>query len=242
MLSSKPIKFFFALVFVLFLSASCRWQQAERETASPPPQNFAGGESKPEIPFSTKEPQNFQAEFVVTVGSRETKTFFARDGDRQRCDYRFGAKNQFTVLQTGANQNYLIFPARKIYAEKSALEFPSQTTENPNDLLNGEWLNARADAGFTKLGTENNLTKYLVSLDGEAAAETIVFVDEAVGLPVRQEFYSIDGERKILTFTYELRNFKTKTENDLFEIPEGFRRVSPADVRAAMKKEIFDEE
>lgn len=241
MLSSNPIKFFFALVFALSVSSSCRWWRAESETP-PPPQTFAAEELKSEIPFSTKEPENFQAEFVVTADNRETRTFFARSGDKRRFDYAFGTTNQLTVLQTGANQNFLILPAKKIYAENSASEIPAQPSENWNDFLTNKWLNTSAEAKFTNLGTENNLTKYLVALNDGADAETIVFVDENVGLPVKQEFYSTGGGQKILTYTFEMRNFKTKTENDWFEIPKDFRKVSPDNLKTTMRKEGIGEE
>ncbi|HXG84464.1 MAG TPA: hypothetical protein VNI84_10590 [Pyrinomonadaceae bacterium] len=243
MLSSNPIKFFFALVFALSFSSSCLWRRAESE--KPPPQTlqtFTAAELKSEIPFSTKEPENFQAEFVVIADNRKTKTFFARDGDKRRFDYAFGTTKRFTILETGANQNFLIFPAKKIYAENSASEIPARTTADWNDFLTDQWLNARAEAKFTNLGTENNLTKYLVASNDGEVAETIVFVDENIGLPVKQEFYSIEGEQKILTFTFEMRNFNTKIDSDLFEIPKDFRKVSSGSLRTAMQKESFVEE
>ncbi len=234
MFSSNSIKFFFGLTFALSVFASCGWQQEKTET----PRLFVTDELKPDAPFATKEPENFQAEFAVTTNGFENKTFVARNGNSSRYDYAFETKNQFTVLQTGANQSFIIFPAKKIYAESSVSTIAApQTTENFKDFLTNEWLNQKADAKFTALGAENGLTKYAVRLNDSTNAETVVFFDEKIGLPIRQEFYSSDGgEQKILTSVFEMRNFKTQTENDLFEIPKYFRKVSLENLQAAIRE------
>jgi outer membrane lipoprotein-sorting protein len=231
MFSSNSIKFFFGLAFALSVFSSCGWREVKTETPTP----FASEESKSEIPFVTKEPENFQAEFTVTSNGFENKTFVARNGNSSRYDYAFETKNQLTVLQSGANQSFIILPAKKIYAENSALAIAdAQTAENFKDFPINELLNHKADAKYTNLGAENGLTKYRVSLDDSENAETIIFVDEKIGLPVRQEFYSSSGEQKTLTFTFEMRHFKTQTENILFEIPKDFRKVSLENLQAAM--------
>ncbi len=103
-------------------------------------------------------------------------------------------------------------------------------------LLTGEWLNAKPDAKFSKLDAENDLSKYLVTLNDAENAETIVFVDEKIGLPVRQEFYSRRGEQKNLTYTVEIRNFKSQTEDNLFAIPKDFRKVAAKELLTAMRQ------
>ncbi len=226
---------FFLSAVAVFLFQACGWQQAKSETTVP----FAADEIKSDVPFSTQEPENFQAEFVVIANNRESKTFVARSGGNRRYDYNFGAENQWTVLQTAANQSFLTLPDKKIYAENFASAI-AQTTDGFKDFLTNEWLNSKADAKFTKLGAENDLTKYRVVLNDGENAETIVFVDEKIGLPVRQEFYG--GAPKNLTFVFEMRNFKTETENNLFEIPKDFRKVSTENLKAAMKKENSGDE
>lgn len=241
MLSINSYKFFCALIFVLSLSTACGWWKTKSETPAMT-QPFAPQELKSEIPFSTKEPENFSAEFVFTANNLESKTFVARAGNSRRFDYNFGAENQFTVLQTAANQNFLLLPDKKIYAENTVSSGgTAQTSDSFKDSLTNEWLNAKADAKYTNLGAENGLTKYSVKLNDSDAAETIVFVDEKIKLPVRQEFYSGAGERKTLTYTFEMKNFKSETESELFEIPKNFRKVSPENLRAAMRPIEIDE-
>ena len=103
MFRSNSIKFFCLFVFVLSFSTSCGWWKTTSD-APAPSQAFAPEELKSDIPFSTKEPENFSAEFVVSANNQETVTSVARAGNNRRFDYNFGAKNQFTVLQASANQ------------------------------------------------------------------------------------------------------------------------------------------
>ena len=185
MFSSNQRKSFFLSAAAAFLLQACGWQQAKPDAPAP----FVAGEIKSEIPFSTKEPENFQAETVIIINGKEDKTFVARNGGNRRLDYNFGEKNQFAVLQTAANQNFLILTVKKIYAENMASAV-AQTPDGFKDFLTNEWLNARADAKFSKLGAENNLAKYSVKMNDSDNAESIVFVDEKINLPIRQEFYS----------------------------------------------------
>lgn len=234
---SRKIFSVLCAAFAVLASQSC-WRNGKTDEA--PPTAFASDELKSEIPFATKEPENFQADFVVTADDAETRTFFARAGEKRRIDFSSGAKNQLTVLQTGVRQSFLIFPAGKIYAENSALQ--AQATENWKDFLTNQWLYQKAEAKFTSLGAENGAAKYSVKLNEDENGEAIVFVDEQINLPVRQEFYSVRDGKKFLNFVFEMRNFKSQAEENLFEIPKNYKKVSPESLRASMRKDNFSDE
>lgn len=224
MFSSNLIKFSLFLAACVFFCA-CGWRASGNSANAPA--SFAAEPAKSGIPFATEEPENFQAEFVITTNDAETKIFVARaGGDRSRYDFDAGEAVESTVLQRKAGENFLILPREKIYAE----DFHSQPASAPmdvsRDFLTSEWLNQKPDAEFTRLETENNRTKYAVRLDASNASEAIVFVDEAIKLPVRQEFYTRRGEQKILTYAIEMRNFKAQADENLFEIPADARKVS----------------
>lgn len=224
---SKKIFTFFA--FVLLISSACRFfQTANSDTPKP----FTPEEIKSEIPFSTKEPEIFQAEIVITANNQENKKFVARNGSNRRFDYNSGAKNQVSVLQT--DKIYTLLTDKKIFMETVLTENVS-APEN----LTGELLNAKTDATFTKTGAENNLTQYRVNFgDAEnAKSETLVFVDETINLPIKQEFYSLEGGQKTLTMTIELRNFKAEAANDLFAVPKDYRKVSAEEFRKILQSE-----
>ena len=62
--------------------------------------------------------------------------------------------------------------------------------------------------------------------NGGNASEIVIFVDPAVGLPIKEEFYSVTGNKKTLGFSVELRNLNLEVDDGVFAIPTGFRRVS----------------
>jgi hypothetical protein len=221
MLSFNFIKFFGVFAFVLIFSTACRfWQKTVGEKPSPTP--FTAEELASEIPFSTKEPEIFQVEIVVTVGETENKIFVARRGALRRFDYNAGAKNQVSMVQS--DKNYLIKQSKKIYAENASASFSD--AESWTDFLTTEWLNSKTDAKFLKLDAENNLSKYRVRFGDAEKSEIVIFIDENAGFPVKQEFYSLEGEQKTLTMTVELKNLKLEAAEDLFALPKDFRKVS----------------
>lgn len=235
MLSSNSTKGFFIFFLALTLISACRWwQKAETQTPSPTP--FVAKEIENGIPFIIKEPENFQAEFVVSTGVKEDKTFVARAGDNRRNDYHYEQKNQISVVQTTDNKSFLIFNDKKVYSENPTNEV-SVVAENAFDFLTTEWLNQKNDAKFESLGTENGFLKYSVKFDENQNSESIIWVDENIGLPVKQEFYSVNGERKTLHFTFELKNFKLQTDAGLFEVPKDFRKISVEDFRKILRSE-----
>ena len=213
---SNSKKNFTAFILLLLICSACRlFQASNNETPKP----FTPEEIKSDIPFLTKEPEIFQAEIVITANNTENKKFIARSGNNRRFDYNLGAKNQVSVVQT--DKIYTILNDKKIYTETVL----SGNFAGQNDWTN-EWLNEKTSAEFTKLGAENNLTQYRVSFGETEKSEMIIFVDENLQLPVKQEFYSLENGQKILTMTIELKNFKAEAANDLFTVPKDFKKVS----------------
>lgn len=232
MFSSGFVKKIAVCVLIASAVSACRfWQDRGNGTPTPTPETFE--EIKSEIPFSTKEPEVFQAEFVTTANETERKIFKARNGANRRFDYNFGAENQITFLQT--DKQYLIFPKQKIYAEDISPTGIAAFDEK-TDFLTTEWLNERTEADFEKLGTAENLTKYRVLLDGKNVSEIIVHIDESLQLPVKQEFFSVNGDRKTLLFTFELRNLKLQTDENMFAVPTDFKKVSAEELRKQIGK------
>ena len=139
-------------------------------------------------------------------------------------------------MQTADNKTFQVIPAKKIYAEILS-ESGVSSGENPFDFLTTEWLNQKTDAKFEKLGAENDLTKYRAVFDENAKSEALIWIDEKIGLPVKQEFYSISVEQKTLNFTFEMKNFKSQTDESLFEIPKNFQKVTIEEFRQVLKGE-----
>ena len=231
MFSRSFIKFFVVFALIFSSASACRfWQNGG--TPSPTPTPFTGEELKSEIPFAAAEPAVFQAEIVITANETERKIFTARNGVNRRTDYNFGAENQVSNLQT--DKNYLILPKQKIYAENATSE-NSAAVDDWTLFLTTEWLNAKTSAKFEKLETINNITKYRVLLDESEVSETLIYFDEANKIVIKQEYYSINGEQKTLNFTFEIRNLKLQTNENLFAVPTDFKQISIEELRNRLR-------
>lgn len=232
MFSLNAAKFFAALALVSLFFAGCGfWQKNTNANSSPTPQ--IAEDLKSAIPFSAKEPEQFQAEIVVTANDTTRTTFIARNGANRRSDFNFGAKNQLTNLQT--DKNYLLLPIKKIYAETAAVN--NATTDDWTNFLTTEWLSQKTDASFEKFETTENITKYRIKLGDGAASEILIYVEENSGLPVKQEFYSGSGDQKVLTYRVELKILKLQTDANLFAVPTDFRKVSIEEFRKNLANE-----
>ena len=232
MFSFNLTKFFTVFALFVLLFSACRfWRTNNNNTSNKSP--TVSEDLKSAIPFSAKEPEQFQAEVVVTANETERKTFVARNGVNHRYDFNFGAKNQLTSLQT--DKNYLILSDKKIYAETNTAQ--SVSTDDWTNFLTNEWLSEKHDASFEKFETIDNLTKYRVKLNAADSSEILIFVDETVGLPIKQEFYTTTNGQQILTYAVELKNLKLQTDENLFAVPTDFKKISIEDFRRILQSE-----
>ena len=233
MFSSNPIKISLVLA-ALFIQSCGFWQGKTDATAEPEP--FVAEELKSAIPFSNKEPETFQTEIVLTAEGLEEKTFIARSGARRLIVFNFQSESETSVLQPGDGRSFLINARRKIYAENIRGTFEA-TSRMPDESLTAEWLNQKKSQAFERLGAENNLMKYRVNLDESTNSEIIIYADEQIGLPVRQEFYSGEGGQKKLTATMELKNFSLQPDAKFFEVPTDYRKLTAKEFRETLGRE-----
>lgn len=231
MILSNPVKSFLLALAILTFCFGCRFCQNPANTnTSPGSQGFP--EDKSDLPFSTREPEVYQARIVVTAGGVERVTFVAKNGKLRRCEYNFGEKD--TAVWLMADREYLLLPGKKIYAEQPPPAQDAQLSAGL-DSLTVEWLNIRAASKFDDLGTENGLRKFSARLNDSEASEILLFIDEASGLPVRQEFYSISGERRDLLYSLQLQDLRLEAGDELFKIPGDYRKVSIEEFSGARK-------
>lgn len=231
----KLIKIF-VFCAAVFCQACSFWQISENSKNSNT--TFAANDLKYEIPFSSREPDVFQAEIVLTTFANgeksERKIFTARKAAKQRYDF----ENETSFLRTSENQSFLIDNNRRVFAENQTNSNVSdEAADAVKDFLTTDWLNEKRGAAFEKIGTENDLTKYLVRFADapKADSEVLIFVDENLKIPIRQEFYAANGEQKILLFSMELRNFQSSADDNFFELPKDFRQVSLSDFQKSLR-------
>ncbi|HTK36911.1 MAG TPA: hypothetical protein VL325_00335 [Pyrinomonadaceae bacterium] len=211
---SNPRKFFPVIAaFLLFLPVCRFWQGADQ----PAPLT---GEAANELPFSTKTPDIFQTRAVVTAGAITQRYFIARAGDCWRIDYSVGEPDESSIIYNGG-EYYVSFP-KKVYAEKALTK---GETAAPDDIMS-DLLYHKPYADFEKIGRENSITTYRVKFGDTASSEALVYVNEDAGMPVKQEFYSINGDERRLEYAVEFQDLKFTAEDDLFKIPDGFKKVT----------------
>ena len=44
-------------------------------------------------------------------------------------------------------------------------------------------------------------------------------------MPVKQEFFAVDGERRTIMFSVEFKDLKLEADDILFAVPTGFTKV-----------------
>jgi hypothetical protein len=246
----QALVIFFVLTIPL-AAASCR---RSGETGSQnagananAPASTGGTSAVP--PFETREPERYQAVRVESVSdgaeTSSRETFVARDGERRREDYETaGGRVSYLQRPDGV---YVLLPGRKLYSElkpgEGAEAAPSASV--PPDFSPEKLLGAsRPEARYEKLGPDEvngrATQKYRVTLEGRTGAgrevitESFVWVDEALGMPVKSEMtVTASGGAKMMT---ELREIKETVDAGLFELPADYRKVDFRELAAQIAR------
>jgi len=223
-----------AVSVVLLAVASCRSQSETLTTENQSSETVVS--STP--PFQTKEPERYSAVRTITTVNAAgetlvTKTSVARDGDMRRHDS--GVNSQKIVYLDVPEGKFVLLPDEKVYAdltEQGTIAADKDGEVSPDRLLH-------EDAGSTsyqKLGTESiagrGTNKYRIVVNSSAAAnvsqsETLMWIDEALQMPVRSETKSADGTR----VTMELSEIKLDVNKDLFKVPKDYQKLSFSELR-----------
>jgi hypothetical protein len=210
-------------------------------------------------PFSTKEPERYQAIRITSVAetgasensslAQSNQVLIARDGEKRREEYSVGASGPIVHLQIPAGR-FLLLPASRMYADlsrashetdpgKGFLDSADHSVElSPDQLLN----DAHAPATYETLGTETlagrPTTKYRVDVvtGTQSQNETLIWIDEALGMPVRSETMSKSSGHS-LKVTMELKDVKLEVDERLFSWPSDYRKVEQRVISDLTRKE-----
>ncbi len=224
MFPTNALKFFSVLFIAPLIFSSCSfWQTSQNENTNS--NTFVAEELKSEIPFENKEPEIFQAEIVLTTFANGEKYERIIKAARSREKIRYDYPNETSFLQINEGQTFLLEIKQKVYVQNQASsDISIPTGETIKDFLTTEWLSEKRDARFENLGAENGLTKFRVRLGSNS--EILIYIDENLKLPIKQEFYSLNGEQKTLLSAMEIKNLKLEIDEVLFELPKDFKQVS----------------
>jgi hypothetical protein len=166
----------------------------------------------------------------------------ARAGESRREETESGG--QKIVLLDNGGSRVVLLPAAQIYSEVNpqddgvemidALELGS----SPERLLHEQ---PPISTSYQKMGTEvingRSTTRYQVTVNTSGAGnvsknEAFIWLDESLGMPIRSESKSSDGERVVM----ELTNISLSVDGNLFRIPEGYKKVAAAEMKLRLTK------
>ncbi len=240
MFKSSARQLFFG--FLMISASACAFWRPAETTVTSIPASSSEQEIKGEIPFATREPEIYQTEIIIKtyaagIEKSERKIFTARSAERRLTIYNGGEKTEIERLDFAAEgKTVSILHGKKIYMESVPDSKVSNGSAPEDDFLTVELLNRKTGATFENLGTENNITAFRVRLGDveNANFEILIYVDETLKIPVKQEFYTVGGEQRTLTVSIELRNFQPQPDGKIFELPKDFRKVSPKEFREAI--------
>lgn len=221
MLLSNARKYFLTACFCALVSAACGGSAGNGNQISAPESETPG-----DFPFLTKEPIVYQAEIVATGDGVDKKWLVARDGERWRIDFPENGQPSRTRLRLDVV--YSIDHKRKVYA----------VAETGGETVNGltdRFFKGKEYRKFEKIGTDNGVTKYRVA-NKNNQGEIVVFVDDASGMMVREEFVPPAGS-DAQVFVYEIRNFKSSVDEGMFSMPVGYKKVEITEYQKTGQKE-----
>lgn len=224
--ATKSLIVFFVL-FVDFLSGCTSQTQ--------PPTNNTIVATTP--PFQTKEPERYQATRTITIITADgktvvTKTSIARDGDKRRHESQTLSKRvAYLDLPEG---RFVLLLDEKVYAD--AAETDSQINDDeeitPERLLHTD----TGTTSYQNLGKEmiggRNANKYKTVVNSSSSGnvshnETLIWIDEALHMPIRSETTSPDGTR----ITMELSDLSLDVDKRIFQVPNDYEKIAFSDFR-----------
>lgn len=202
--------------------------------------------------IETREPDKYTANVVVTAATsgQQAQQFqrqikVARNGtDRfYSVDTGIPSVGEITFLDK-ADKRYIIMHGRKQYAELTPelTGFDIGRAMTPGQMV----AYAERQQGVTRVGDEmlnqRMTTKYRVAGQaqtgtqaGQVQGESFIYVDKETGLPLRVEGFSqatgnvqgVSGGNLVV----EMRDIKTETDPSQFEVPQGYSKLEPEQVR-----------
>ena len=198
-------------------------------------------------PFATKEPDRYQATRTITSTetvtapnpvneTRTTTVLIMRDGQQRREEHEGGSVGSIVYLELAAGR-FVLLPRVKLYADLS-LETSDPGLRNPQleldevspDLLLNESVSSSRyerigdEAVAGRLATKYRVTSKAASVE-TVKSETLIWIDEALGMPIKSELTYIDSNRttKLLM---ELSDVRTAINPESFLLPGDYQKVA----------------
>ena len=202
--------------------------------------------------IAAREPEQYRATVVLTavteggektIGIPTLSAEVARSGDDRRVAFKLPDGSDLIYLEKG-DQHIVISPSRKQYAELTPeatgiqlqkLMTPGQLVANLEKLKGVERVGEEKVEGRTAEKYRYAATTNTNTQAGAVNTEAYFFVDKETGLPLRSELSSAASGNvqgvKAARVVAEMRDITTTTDPAWFEVPAGFNKVPPEQVR-----------
>jgi len=210
MILSNPRIFFPLFVIIAINCQACSSANQTQSGAIPSIAEIPG-----DFPFSTKEPEIYQGDFVVSDGQNEDTWFVARNGEKRRLDYH--DHGQLVRSEIVSDRLYLIDHLARTFT-------PKDTNRELSSAFSGigrDFFRGYEHREFDEIENLDGLVKYRIRSDAPGN-ETVLTFDTAKGMITRQEFRSADGGT---SFIYEVKNLRLAVDDSVFQIPNGYKEV-----------------
>ncbi|HVF68751.1 MAG TPA: hypothetical protein VM914_13860 [Pyrinomonadaceae bacterium] len=207
--------------------------------------------------IEASEPDKYSATLSIsasTAGQQraagQTEIKVARNGADRRyaVDTKLPGVGEIIYLEKG-DKHYVIMPARKQYAELTQ-EMTGVNMEAVRAMTPGQIVAfVTRQQGVERVGDETLNTRPVVkyraagktqtqSSAGQVQGETFIYVDKETHLPLRVEGFSaatgnvqgVSGGNLVA----EMRDLKTDVDPTQFELPQGFKQITPEEVKQQM--------
>jgi hypothetical protein len=206
MFLSNPRKLLVLSVFIAAFLTACGGGAPQ-----PNRQISLAGDEPSEFPFSTKEPEQYQADIVITTGEKEDKFFIARNGVKWRMD--FFESGQPVASEMNSDNRYSIDHKQKSYTIAAGGPLTVRADDMARSFFRG-----KKYRDFEDLGGDGAIKKYRVVSDND---NIVISIDVASGLIVKEEFNDKQGSPQMV---YELRNLRLAADDSVFQLPKGYKK------------------
>jgi hypothetical protein len=222
---SNIAKYFIVTAACVLLLQACGSTKPADQSIIPPEDA-----ARTEPPFQNAEPENYQAEVWQISPAGTEKFLIARKGDKWRVDNAYSDPKQTVTLHS--DKDYVLSIATKTYAEYTTGHGYDDRASTVEGVTDGLW-NRRDNAVYEKIGTENGKTKYRVTGAPGKPVESIITIDDALGLPMMKEVYTSENGRA-LARTTKIADYKTTVDDNAFSIPKDFKKVPLEEMRKVL--------
>lgn len=194
--------------------------------------------------LALKEPESYSVDMTVSVeaagANRDVKTApiqfnFTRNTNDRRWAFNAlpGLGDLIYIEKSGLK--YIVMPAQKRYAELQGSEIgvPLGTLLTPTMAIaemrkRGQFQNVGAEPVNERPATKYRFaaTTNTQTQAGTAQTESLIYVDQETGLPLRADLYVATTGGQTMRVMTETRNINLNPDLTTFDIPAGMRKVT----------------